>query len=169
MTVLNKLARPMLAAPFIAAGADALLRPHNHREAAAKVSGLLDKVGLAGKTGLSKLSPENTDLLTRASGLLFVGAGAALAKGTAPRSAALLLGLAQAPIALANNPFWEHSGEERRKDVQGLLGATGLVGGALIASTDRSGKPSIGWRVSKWSSNVVDGAKDKVDQIGSGR
>lgn len=169
MTVLNKLARPMLAAPFAASGLDAALKPKGHREPARKLYALVERYGLTEKLGLSEPSDATLDLITRASGVVVVAAGASLARSRAPRSAALVLGLTQIPVALANNPVWESRGELRNKHIGGLLTSAGLIGGALIASTDRSGKPSVGWRVSKFSADFADGTRKRIDQIGSGR
>lgn len=169
MTILNKLARPMLAAPFVVSGLDALLKPKGHREPARKLYSLAERFGLDEKLGLTEPTDTTLDLITRASGAVFVVAGASLARSRAPRSAALALALGQIPVALANNPIWESKGEQRSKDLGGLLASAGLIGGALIASTDRSGKPSVGWRVSKFSSDFVEGTQKRIDQIGSGR
>ena len=52
-------------------------------------------------------------------------------------------------MALANNPVWAGKGKDRQKrlaELTGLLGAAGLVGGALLAAADRDGKPSFSWR-----------------------
>lgn len=119
---------------------------------------------------MSEPTDATLDLLTRASGAVVTGAGVQLARSRAPRSAALLLGLTQIPLALANNPVWEKkSYAERKKDVSGLLAAAGLIGGALIASTDRSGKPSMGWRAARLSERAVDNASQRFDQLSSGR
>lgn len=53
MTLVNKLARPLLAAPFIATGLDALTKPEGHREPARKLWALAQKFGIDEKLGIS--------------------------------------------------------------------------------------------------------------------
>lgn len=170
MTLVNKLARPLLAAPFIATGLDALTKPEGHREPARKLWALAQKFGIDEKLGISEPTDATLDLVTRASGAVVTLAGAQLARSRAPRSAALILGLTQIPLALANNPVWEKKPyAARKKDVSGLLAAAGLIGGVLIASTDRSGKPSLGWRAARLGEKAVGGAQQRIEQITPGR
>ncbi|WP_216386983.1 DoxX family protein [Arcanobacterium phocae] len=170
MAIVNKLARPLLAAPFIVAGLDALTKPQGHRAPARKLWGLAQKCGIDRKLGISEPTDDTLDLLTRSCGAVVTVAGAQLARSRAPRSTALILGLTQIPLALANNPVWEKkSYTERKKDVSGLLAAAGLIGGALIASMDRSGKPSVGWRAARLSERAVENASQRFDQLSAGR
>ena len=75
-----------------------------------------------------------------------------------PRSTALMLGAMQIPMSLGRNPFWEQSGPARRASLSALVADAGLIGGALIASTDRGGRPSLGWRASPWAKDVSENA-----------
>ncbi|MFC5369740.1 DoxX family protein [Arcanobacterium bovis] len=168
MSVLRKIARPMLAAPFVLAGLDAAIRPDTHRERAQKI------YNLAQQFGVKAPSAEVTDAVTRGTGIAMVSCGLALARSRAPRISAALLGFMNVPLALANNPFWEHRGEEQRQDFLNLASAAGLIGGALIASSDREGKPSLAWRLNKWSDgvatsveNTVSHAETKVKELGA--
>ncbi|QRV02478.1 DoxX family protein [Arcanobacterium phocisimile] len=166
MTILNKLARPLLATPFILSGIDAVTKPQGHREPARKLWALAQKAGLDKKLGISEPTDTALDLVTRASGAVVTLAGLQLARSRTPRSAALLLGVTQIPLALANNPVWEKKPmAARKKDISGLLSAAGLIGGALIASTDRSGKPSVGWRAARLSERAAESASQRFEQI----
>lgn len=159
MSILNKLSRPLLSAPFIASGLDAVAHAPNHREPARKLVALAASAGV----NVPELKDATLDLITRTCGVVTIGAGLALARSKAPRSAALVLAALQAPIALANNPVWETSGEERSAHIRGLLASAGLIGGALTAVTDRSGAPSVAWRASKFGQDVVTGAQKKAN------
>ena len=142
MSILRAVARPLLAAPFIAAGADALARPKLHRERAQRLAPVASKFGV-------ELDETTSDSATRSLGAVLAVAGLALAAGKFPRTAGAVLAAAQVPVALANNPVWAGKGKDRKErlaELTGLLGAAGLVGGALLAAADRDGKPSFSWR-----------------------
>ncbi|MDP9806714.1 putative membrane protein YphA (DoxX/SURF4 family) [Trueperella bonasi] len=167
--MISTLARPLLAAPFIASGIDALTKPESHREAANRALDVVESLGI------QRPSQSSVDFITRATGAVFTVAGLTLARGKLPRSSALLLGALQLPISLARNPFWEHSGKERRESISSLISAAGLVGGALIATQDRGGKPSLAWRAQRLAKDARDAASDQLDSaagrlnIGDGR
>lgn len=142
MSILRAVARPLLAAPFIASGADALARPKAHRERAQRLDPVASKFGV-------ELDETTSDSAIRSLGAVFAVAGVALAAGKFPRAAGAVLAAAQVPVALANNPVWSGKGKDRKErlaELTGLLGAAGLVGGALLAAADRDGKPSLSWR-----------------------
>lgn len=160
--MISTLARPLLAAPFIASGIDAMRRPDTHRAAAQRILGVLEKAGVPVPDALS------IDALTRATGAVFAVAGLSLARGRMPRSTALMLGAMQVPMSLGRHPFWEKKGAARRASISALVADAGLIGGALIASTDRGGKPSLGWRASTWAKEVGDAAQERLP-IGDGR
>ena len=149
--MLSTLARPLLAAPFVAAGIDQIRKPAGHRAAAERILGVLERAGVP-----TKDIP--VDVLTRVTGAVFTVAGVSLARGRMPRSTALMLGAMQIPMSLGRNPFWEQSGPARRASLSALVADAGLIGGALIASTDRGGRPSLGWRASTWAKDVSENA-----------
>ena len=128
MNLLRVVARPLLAAPFIADGVDALRHPYEHVEHAASVRPLIDKA--TGAVGLEPLTDEQLALATRVTGAVTVLTGLRFATGRHPRSAALCLAAIGAPMALVHMP------------PPGAMRKLGLVGGVLIASTDRVGQPS---------------------------
>lgn len=139
MTIITALARPLLAAPFISSGVDALRRPEEHIEPVKNLQ--------LEKTSVGELSDSTITLLTRVIGGVRVLAGVAMAAGKKPRLAALTLAATELPLALANNPVHLSSGEERKEHIKGLMTSVGLVGGALVAAGDRRGKPSLSWRL----------------------
>ncbi|AWG03196.1 hypothetical protein [Trueperella pyogenes] len=159
--MISTLARPLLAAPFVASGIDAMIHPESHRGAAQRIVGVLDRVGVPA-------ADLPLDALTRATGAVVATAGLSLARGRMPRSTALMLGAIQIPLSLGRNPFWSQKGAARRKSLSALVADAGLIGGALIASTDRGGKPSLGWRASTWAKEVGQTASERLP-IGDGR
>ena len=144
MNLLRIVARPLLAAPFIADGVDALTHPYVHVDHAASVRPLIDKA--TGAVGLEPLSDEQLALATRVTGAVTVIAGLRFALGRRPRAAALILAAIGAPMALVHAPRpggARELPEGHGKYLRGrTLGKLGLVGGVLIASTDRVGQPS---------------------------
>ena len=124
MNLLRVVARPLLAAPFIADGVDALMHPRFHVERAAGVRPLIDK----------------------ATGAVSVVAGLRFALGRKPRVAALTLAAIGAPMALVNAPLPGTtrglSKEQIKRRRYRTLNKAGLAAGVLLASMDRVGQPS---------------------------
>ncbi len=142
MTVLRAVARPLLAATFLADGLDAVRHPEVHVARMERLRPTITKV--TQRLGV----PDDPELLVRVSGAVTVAAAVLLAKGKAPRLAAFTLAAVAVPAALLKNPVWAaHGSIQRQERLQGLLRAGALVGGLLIAGADTAGKPSLGWRV----------------------
>ena len=83
MNLLRVVARPLLAAPFIADGVDALMHPHFHVERAAGVRPLINKATDA--VGLEPLTDQQLAVATRVTGAVTVVAGLRFALGRKPR------------------------------------------------------------------------------------
>jgi putative oxidoreductase len=138
MTVVRRLARPLLAAMFIDGGLDQLRHPSRKL---AKAEPLLHK--LAGPLHL----PDDPELLIRANGAAMVGAGTMLATGRFPRLAALVLAGSLVPTTVAGHRFWEESDPvQKRNQRTHFLKNLGLLGGTLLAAVDTGGKPGLPWR-----------------------
>lgn len=138
MSLVRRVARPMLAAIFIAGGIEALRRPGKRVEAAQP---LVDRA--AEPLGL----PQDPELLIRANGALMVGAGALLATGRFPRVAAATLAGTLVPSTIVEYPFWAaENPEERRSQLVQSLKNVGLLGGLLLAAVDTEGKPGLAYR-----------------------
>jgi uncharacterized membrane protein YphA (DoxX/SURF4 family) len=137
MTIVRRIARPLLAAPLIASGVDAVRHPGPHAEAARP---LVDRAA-----GPLKL-PNDPELIVRASGAVTAAGGVLLAVGKLPRLAALAI-VVSAPTAQAATPFWQEKDPEQRRIQRTMfLKNLGLVGGALLASVDTAGKPGLAYR-----------------------
>lgn len=149
MNIIRLIARPLLATPFIANGIDAVKSPSEHREAADNLAPIFSAAGI-------EFDERTSMLAARAIGGLQLVAGGLLAFGKAPRVSAATLALTELPSVLANSPLPRKSGKDRRRARRDLVTGAGLIGGALLASFDRAGKPSLSYRVSSWVDHKQD-------------
>lgn len=139
MTLVRRIARPMLASMFVAGGVDALRETEPKVPAAEPVAPPVAK----------KLPylPEDTETLIKINAAVQVGAGTLLAIGRFPRLSALALAVTLVPTTLAGHPFWEADDEEEKADQQvHFLKNVGLFGGLLLAAVDTEGRPGLAWR-----------------------
>ncbi len=136
--MIRKIARPMLAAVFLASGLDALRHPGARADMAGS---LLERLGPA--LGL----PDDHELVVRANGAAMLGGGALLATGRMPRLGAAVVATSLVPTTLAAHAFWEQPdpGAQAQQRVQ-FLKNVGLLGGLLLAVVDTGGKPGLAWR-----------------------
>ncbi len=141
--LLRRLARPLLAAPFVYDGVQAAIHPAEHVEAA---RGLTDTV--TDRLGVTRLSDDKLTLAVRVHGGLTAVLGVALAAGFFPRTASLQLAALTAPLAVVHQPF-ASKGPARAETTGRFVRAIGYVGAALIAGVDTEGKPGMSWRVSQ--------------------
>lgn len=138
MSVVRRLARPLLAASFVSGGVEAFRHPGPRAKAAAP---MIDR--LAPQLGL----PNDPELLVRANAVAMTGAGTLLALGRLPRLSSLVLALSLVPSTLAGHRFWEVDEPAARKQQQlHFLKNAGLLGGLLIAVVDTEGQPGLSWR-----------------------
>lgn len=142
MTLLRRVARPLLASVFVIDGLDAVRHPDAHTAEIERFRPQVRKVTEA--VGL----PDDPQLLARLTGAVKLVAGLALATGRSPRLAAFILAAVTAKETALRYPVWAASSTvERREMIDGALRSASLLGGLLIAGADTAGKPSIGWRV----------------------
>lgn len=143
MSLIRKVARPMLASVFLVHGARTLLNPD---KATAQAKPVTDRVAPT----LNKYAPNlptDTRTLVLANAGVHVGAGALLATGNFPRISSLALAASLVPTTLAGHAFWNTDDpEEREAQRVAFLKNVGLAGGLLIAAADTGGKPSLTWR-----------------------
>ncbi|WP_226345153.1 DoxX family protein [Agilicoccus flavus] len=136
MSLVRRLARPMLAAIFVTGGVDALRHPGGRTDLARPVVGKL-----AEYTGL----PDDPELMVRANGATMALAGFMLATGRLPRVAGGLLAASLVPTTVAGHPFWKSDDERGTQRIQ-FFKNLGLLGGVLLAAVDTDGKPGLTWR-----------------------
>jgi uncharacterized membrane protein YphA (DoxX/SURF4 family) len=138
MSVIRRLARPMLAAVFVSSGIDVLRQPGPRVEMAAPV---------ATKVAEPLPLPSDPEQLVKINAAVQVVAGSLLALGYVPRLAATALAASLVPTTLAGHRFWEDDDPALRSQQQiHFLKNLGLLGGLALAIVDTEGAPSLGWR-----------------------
>ena len=142
--LIRRIARPMLAAVFVASGVDTLRNPAPRVKAAAP---LVAKGEQALPDEITDHVPTDPDTLVKINAAVQVGGGLLLGSGKLPRLAALALAGSIVPTTLAGHAFWAET-EPAAKAAQRtqFLKNVGLLGGLLIAAVDTEGKPSVAWR-----------------------
>ncbi|WP_431981253.1 DoxX family membrane protein [Streptomyces qinglanensis] len=128
MTPLQLVSRPLLGVFFVNAGVGTLSRPEPPAELAAPfLERLREKVPL----------PGDDVTLVRVNAAVQVVAGALLATGRVPRTAALALAGSLLPTTLAGHPFWEQDDPGQRAAHRIHFGKnTAIVGGLLAVVSD---------------------------------
>lgn len=155
MSLVRRLARPLLAATFIQTGVSTLRNPGPQVD---RVRPLVDQ--MSGPLHL----PADPELLLRVDGALLAGAGGLLALGRMPRLAALALVVGAAPTTYPEVAFWQEKDPElRRARRTELLTRLGLIGGALLATVDTAGRPGLVWRGRHAVGHVQHSAADARD------
>ncbi|GAC1328665.1 MAG: hypothetical protein NVSMB13_15900 [Mycobacteriales bacterium] len=125
MTVVRRLARPMLAAVFITGGADTLRNPAPRVEKA------------------ENLNLTNPEKMTKVNAGAMVLGGLALATGRLPRTASAVLAGSLVPTTLAGHRFWEESDAQAKAMQQAhFFKNVGLIGGLMLAAVDTEGRES---------------------------
>ena len=128
MNILRMVARPLLAAPFIADGISAVRDPDPHVGRVQVLTPLLERAGIEPDEDQLRLATRIVGGVTTLAGLSL-----ALGRGTRTSSAAVLATLA-VPLAVVNNPVWTASSrDERRLLRRGLTRSLALFGGLLRA------------------------------------
>jgi putative oxidoreductase len=134
------IARPMLASIFLVGGTKALLDPEAHAPVARDVTDPLREAS-------ATFDETTTVQLVQLNGLAQVVGGALLVLGRLPRLAALLLAGSLVPTTLAAHRFWEEDDPaSREQQTVQFFKNVSLLGGLIIASTDREGEPSLVWQ-----------------------
>jgi uncharacterized membrane protein YphA (DoxX/SURF4 family) len=131
MSLIRRIARPMMASLFLTTGIDALRNPEPKVEAAETVA-----PQLAGTLHL----PADVAMLVQVNGGIQVVAGALLALNRLPRLAALALAASLVPTTLAGHRFWEETDDDgrARQRIQ-FLKNQAILGGLLLAATGSDG------------------------------
>jgi uncharacterized membrane protein YphA (DoxX/SURF4 family) len=137
MRIIRIIARPLVAAPFVIAGVEALRNPGPRAEKAAPVlKPLADRV--------SWLPSKDPETLVRMQGALSVGAGTLLALGRFQRLTTLLLAADMVPSLLTEHRFWEEDDPALRASERILLlKDASLFGALLIAGAAPSGRHPV--------------------------
>lgn len=127
MRPFTTLARPLVAAPFIVTGLDAVRDP---RERAERVGPMVKPVA----DRFDRL-PKDPETLVRIQGALSLGTGALLLTGRLPRLTTLLLAAQLVPALATEHRYWTEDDPERRAGERShLLKNAGLFGALLMAA-----------------------------------
>ena len=138
MSLVRRVARPMLASMFVVGGADQLKHPSAKTEVAEPV---------VNRLAPALRLPADTELLVRANGVVMVTAGTMLALGKLPRVAAVALAVTLVPTTLAAHPYWrEEDPDARARQRIQFLKNLGLLGGLALAAVDTEGRPGLAYR-----------------------
>ncbi|MEO7980544.1 MAG: DoxX family protein [Sporichthyaceae bacterium] len=139
MTLVRRLARPLLASMFVTGGLDSIRNP------APKVP-VADPVAPRIAAKLPYL-PEDTEALVKINGAAQVAAGLMLATGHLPRLSSAVLAGSLVPTTLAGHRFWEEQDETRRKQQRmHFFKNLSMLGGLMLAAVDTEGRPGLAWR-----------------------
>jgi uncharacterized membrane protein YphA (DoxX/SURF4 family) len=142
MTLIRKIARPLLGATFIYDGVEKLRKPD---EAAEELSAALNDI--SGFVPQAEQLAAKPRLTAQVLGGVEVAAGVALALGKFPRAAAFTLSGAHKLNAYAEyrSADLQSPGDEvvQRKM---LLKNISILGGLSLAMVDLNGRPSLAWR-----------------------
>jgi uncharacterized membrane protein YphA (DoxX/SURF4 family) len=147
MTVSRLLARPLLAAAFVAGPVNALKNAEGHAAKAKKVTDRIVPVAerLGDRAGVPV--PHDPAVWVRINAGLQLAAAVGLATGKAPRISSAVLAGSLLPTTFAGHRFWEETdpGAKATQRIQFLKNLS-LLGGLIIAAGDTDGKPGVAWR-----------------------
>lgn len=146
MSLVRRIARPLLAAPFVFEGVRTALHPEREID-------VYPQAFEAADSAIEKSSAPGfvtVRTVVQASGAVAAGAGVLYALNRCPRGAALAL-LATTSVGWAGRKrVWELRGEELTQEIQSILTDAGLLGGVLLAVVDTDGRPSLAYRTEKF-------------------
>lgn len=160
MSLIRRIARPALAAPFIVEGVRTAITP----DRAEVAPGTFDQVdGALEKTSTPAFVDTRT--LLRVSGAVAATAGVLFAVGKSPRAAATVLLLTTTVGVSGRKKVWELKGTERTEEIQSILKDVALLGAVMIAAVDRDGKPSFAYQLGKYRDQAQKSAEKTQHQI----
>jgi putative oxidoreductase len=154
MSIVESLARPLIAGMFIYGGLDSLRRPAPKVPAA---EGVVE--GVSESTGM------DTEQLVKINGAVQVVAGSALALGIFPRPAALALAASLVPTTLAGHRFWEAEGDAKPQQTIHFLKNLSMFGGLIVLANSVGGRPSLPWRARRAVHRSTESARDALQHL----
>jgi putative oxidoreductase len=152
--LVRRIARPLLATPFIYGGISTLRKPQDRVPGARPV---VEKITEAADKQLPVQLPRDVEQYVKVNAGVQVGAGALLALGRFPRLTALLLAGSTVPTTLAGHRFWEEQDPKVQfEKTAHFVKNLGMLGGLLLAAVDTEGKPSVGYRARRAAKRAAD-------------
>ncbi|GAA1868690.1 DoxX family protein [Actinomadura bangladeshensis] len=133
MRPFTTLARPLVAAPYIMTGLDAIRDPRERAE----------QVGPAVKPVADRLDwmPKDPETLVRIEGALSLGTGALLLTGRFRRLTTLMLAAQLIPALATEHRYWTEDDPERRANERSHLLKNAALFGALLMSATEPRRP----------------------------
>ena len=152
--LVRRIARPLLAAPFVYGGISTLRKPQDRVPGARPV---VEKITDAADKQLPVQLPKDVEQWVKADAAVKVVAGALFGLGRLPRLTALVLAASTVPTTLAGHRFWEESDPKVSfEKIAHFVKNLGLLGGLLLAAVDTEGKPSVGYRARRAAKSAAD-------------
>jgi putative oxidoreductase len=158
--LVRRIARPLLAAPFVYGGISTLRKPQDRVPGARPV---VEKITATADKQLPVQLPRDVEQYVKANAAVQVGAGSLLALGRFPRLTSLLLAGSTVPTTLAGHRFWEEQDPKVRfEKIAHFVKNLGMLGGLLLAAVDTEGKPSVGYRARRAASKAADATEKSL-------
>lgn len=163
MTLIRRVARPLLASTFVYGGIQALRNAPALAEASKPVN---DEIrDLAAKVAPQVNVPSDDKTMVRINAGIHIVAGLGLATGRAPRLCSLALAGTVVPTTLAGHPFWEEKDKDKRTaQTTQFFKNVSMFGGLVLAGLDTDGKPGVSWR----TRNAIGSAKREAKHLRRG-
>jgi putative oxidoreductase len=160
--LVRRIARPLLAAPFVYGGISTLRKPQDRVPGARPV---VEKIAETADKQLPVEVSKDVEQWVKVDAAVKVAAGSLFALNKFPRLTALVLSASIVPTTLAGHRFWEHEDPtERFGQISNFLKNGGLLGGLLLAAVDTEGKPSVGYRARRAAKKAADSTEKTFEQ-----
>ena len=164
--LVRRIARPLLATPFVYGGISTLRKPQDRGAGARPV---VERITATADKQLPVQLPRDVEQYVKINAGVQVGAGTLLALGRLPRLTALLLAGSTVPATLAGHRFWEETDPKVQfEKIAHFVKNLGMLGGLLLAAVDTEGKPSVGYRARR-SAKAAAAATEKSFEQASKR
>lgn len=158
--LVRRIARPLLATPFIYGGISTLRKPQDRVPGARPV---VEKLTEAADKQLPVQLPSDVEQYVKLNAGIQVGAGSLLALGRFPRLSSLLLAGSVVPTTLAGHRFWEEQDPKVQfEKIAHFVKNVGMLGGLLLAAVDTEGKPSVGYRARRATRRAADATEKSL-------
>lgn len=139
MSLVRRVARPLLASVFVTSGLEQLRDPAPKAPVAERAAPAVRQLPYVGEVDAAAL--------VRVNGGVQAAAGSLLALGRLPRVSALALAASVVPTTLSAHRFWDVDDPAQRKQQQThFLKNLSILGGLVIAAVDTEGRPGLRWR-----------------------
>src|SRR3712207_2496261 len=160
--LVRRIARPLLAAPFVYGAISTLRKPQDRVPGARPV---VEKIAETADKQLPVEVPRDVEQWVKVDAAVKVAAGSLFALNKFPRPTALVLSASIVPTTLAGHRFWEHDDPtERFGQISNFLKNSGLLGGLLLAAVRSEGKPSVGYRARRAAKRAADSTEKTFEQ-----